>query len=64
MAGGLDRMVPAATVRAAYRKQRRNPALTEFEVLPGRAHSFPVDSGWRDVADTVLAFLAANGLTP
>jgi non-heme chloroperoxidase len=62
LAGGVDRTVPAATVRAAYKIQRKNPAVTEFEVLEGRGHSFPADSGWRVVADKALAFLAKHGL--
>jgi pimeloyl-ACP methyl ester carboxylesterase len=62
LGGSLDRTVPAATVRAAYKIQSKNPAVTELEIIDGRAHSFPADSGWREVADKALAFLARNGL--
>ncbi len=62
LAGEADRTVPASAVRAAYKIQSRNTAPTEFDVLPGRGHSFPADSGWREVADRALAFLAKHGL--
>jgi non-heme chloroperoxidase len=62
LGGSLDRTVPAATVRAAYKIQSKNPAVTELEIIDGRAHSFPADSGWHEVADKALAFLAKNGL--
>lgn len=59
-AGGLDRTVPEATVRSAYRIQRRNPAVTELVVLADRGHSMPADHGWREIADTAVEFLARN----
>ncbi|HEY5834055.1 alpha/beta hydrolase [Streptomyces sp.] len=62
IAGGKDRTVPAATVRAAYKIQRRNPGVTEFRIFEDRSHSMPADHGWREVADTALDFLARNGL--
>jgi non-heme chloroperoxidase len=31
--------------------------VTEFAEIPGRGHSLTIDSGWRTVADTVLAFI-------
>lgn len=63
VAGGIDRTVPEATVRAAYRIQQRNPGVTELETFPGRGHSLPVDSGWREIADTALDFMARTGST-
>lgn len=62
--GGKDRTVPAAAVKAAYAKQRKNSGVTELLLLPDRGHSFPVDSGWREVADLALAFLARQSLAP
>jgi non-heme chloroperoxidase len=64
IAGGADRTVPEATVRAAFKRYRRNPSVTEYRVFGGRSHSQPVDSGWRDVADYALDFLARNHLGP
>lgn len=63
IAGGLDRTVPEATARAAYKKQRRGPGVTEFETFPDRGHSLGVDSGWREVAETALDFLDRHGLS-
>jgi pimeloyl-ACP methyl ester carboxylesterase len=64
-----DHTAPPAIARAAYRRQRLNPAPTEFVEMSGRGHSLVFDSGWRDVADTALAFLSeqrlvARGATP
>src|SRR4051794_29189867 len=46
--GGLDRTVPAATVRAAYKIQAKGPGITELKVFPGRGHSMPADHGWAE----------------
>jgi non-heme chloroperoxidase len=62
IAGGADRTVPEATVRAAFKQYRGNPSITELKVFADRSHSQPVDSGWREVADVAMEFLAANGL--
>ncbi|MGK8525245.1 alpha/beta hydrolase [Nocardia asteroides] len=60
IAGGLDRTVPEATVRSAYRIQRRNSAVTELVAFADRGHSMPADHGWRAVADTALRFLGEH----
>jgi non-heme chloroperoxidase len=52
-----DHTIPRALVRAAFKRQRRSPSVTEIEELPGRGHSLTVDHGWRDVADAALAFV-------
>jgi non-heme chloroperoxidase len=31
--------------------------VTEIEKMPGRGHALIIDSGWREVADTALAFV-------
>ena len=31
--------------------------MTELEKFPGRGHALTIDSGWRDVAGTALAFV-------
>jgi alpha-beta hydrolase superfamily lysophospholipase len=62
LGGGADRIVPASTVRGAYKIQQRNAGVTEIEILDGRGHSLPVDSGWRTAADKALEFLASHGL--
>ncbi|WP_138757912.1 alpha/beta hydrolase [Modestobacter altitudinis] len=60
IAGGRDRTVPEATVRGAYRIQRRNPGETELVTFPDRGHSMGADSGWAEVAHTALDFLSRN----
>ena len=60
IAGEADHTVPVSVVRAAYRLQSRNAALTSFEVLEGRGHSLPIDSGWLEVAERSLAFVQGS----
>ena len=57
MSGELDHTVPRSISHAAFTKQRRNADVTEFVEIPGRGHSLTIDSGWREVADTALAFV-------
>jgi non-heme chloroperoxidase len=49
--------VPWAAANASYKRQRRNPAVTEIKKTPNRGHSLTIDSGWREVAETALAFV-------
>jgi non-heme chloroperoxidase len=55
--GEKDHTVAPAIARAAYKLQRRNPAVTEFVLFPDRGHSITIDHGWREVAQTALDFL-------
>jgi non-heme chloroperoxidase len=55
--GEKDHTVPWAIANAAYKRQRRNPAVTEFVKLPNRGHSITIDHGWREVAQTALDFV-------
>jgi non-heme chloroperoxidase len=55
--GGKDRTVPWAIAHAAYKRQRRNPAVTEIVRIPNRGHSLTIDHGWREVAQTALDFV-------
>ncbi len=57
ISGEKDHTVPHAIAYASYKKQRRNPAVTEFTEIPDRGHALTIDNGWRDVADTALAFV-------
>jgi non-heme chloroperoxidase len=61
-AGGKDHTVPPAIPRAANKRYRRSTAMTELKEFPGRGHSLCMDHGWREVADTVLDWLAARSL--
>ena len=58
IAGEKDHTVPLAVVKAAYKLQQHNPAVTEFREIAGRGHSLIIDHGWREVADIALAFIA------
>jgi pimeloyl-ACP methyl ester carboxylesterase len=55
--GEKDHTVPWAIANAAYKRQRRNPAVTEIVKIPNRGHSLTIDHGWREVAQTALDFL-------
>jgi non-heme chloroperoxidase len=57
VSGGSDHTVPWSLANAAFKKQRRNSAVTEITEVPNRGHSLTIDSGWREVADTALAFV-------
>jgi non-heme chloroperoxidase len=55
--GDKDHTVPLAIAKASFKKQKRNDGVTEYVVFPGRGHALTIDSGWREVADTALAFV-------
>jgi len=52
-----DHTVPWAIANAAYEKQARNEGVTEVVGLEARGHALTIDAGWRQVADTALAFV-------
>jgi dienelactone hydrolase len=52
-----DTVAPSVT-RTTYERQKRNQhAVTEFVQLPRCGRSLPIDSGWREVAQTALTFV-------
>ena len=55
--GEKDHIVPWAIANASYKRQRRNPAVTEIVKIPNRGHSLTIDSGWREVAQKALDFV-------
>jgi pimeloyl-ACP methyl ester carboxylesterase len=57
MSGEKDHTVPTAIAKASFKKQQKNEAVTEFVEIPGRGHALTIDSGWRQVAETALAFV-------
>ncbi|SNS73548.1 Pimeloyl-ACP methyl ester carboxylesterase [Asanoa hainanensis] len=58
MSGEKDHTVPHAVAHASYERQARNTgAVTEFVEMKGRGHALTIDSGWREVAETALAFV-------
>ena len=55
--GEKDHTVPPAIAKAAYKQQQKNEGVTEYAEIKGRGHALVIDKGWRDVADTALAFV-------
>jgi pimeloyl-ACP methyl ester carboxylesterase len=55
--GEKDNTVPWAIANASFKRQKRNPGVTEITRIPGRGHALTIDSGWKEVAQTALAFV-------
>ncbi len=55
--GEKDHTVPWAIANAAYKRQMRNPNVTEIKKMPNRGHSLTIDHGWQEVAQTTLDFV-------
>jgi pimeloyl-ACP methyl ester carboxylesterase len=57
ISGEKDHTVPPAIAKVSYRLQKRNAGVTELAEIKGRGHALVIDNGWREVADTSLAFV-------
>jgi non-heme chloroperoxidase len=57
LSGEKDHVVPWAISNASFKKQRHNPGVTEILEVEGRGHGLTIDAGWREVAETCLAFV-------
>src|SRR3954454_5265005 len=55
--GEKDHVVPRAISDAAFKRQQRNPGITEIVEIANRGHALTIDDGWREVAQTALAFV-------
>ncbi len=55
--GEKDNTVPWAIAEASFKLQQRNKAATEIVKIPNRGHALTIDNGWREVANTALAFV-------
>ena len=55
--GEKDHTVPWAIANAAFKRQRRNPGVTEIVKIPNRGHSLTIDRGWPEVAEAALEFV-------
>jgi pimeloyl-ACP methyl ester carboxylesterase len=64
ISGEKDNTVPRSIANASYKRYKDNPGPTEIKEIKDRGHSLTIDSGWREVADTVLDFLDRHGLKP
>jgi pimeloyl-ACP methyl ester carboxylesterase len=58
--GGKDHTVPEVVARQAYELYAQSPAVTDYHVFPDRGHSLVFDSGWREVADYTVGWLARH----
>src|SRR5260221_12431808 len=58
ISGEHDNTVPWAIAHASFKQQEKNPSVTEIKEIPDRGHSLTIDHGWREVAETALAFIA------
>jgi pimeloyl-ACP methyl ester carboxylesterase len=62
VAGEQDHTVPWAIANASYKRQRHNKDATEITKVD-RGHSVTIDSGWPEIADTVLQFVQRHAST-
>src|SRR5919198_1287257 len=57
VAGSGIALAQMAIANAAYKRQKRNPSVTEIKKMPNRGHSLTIDHGWQEVAQTALDFV-------
>jgi len=57
ISGEKDHVVPWSIANASFKQQKDNSGVTEIVEMKGRGHALTIDSGWREVADTALAFI-------
>jgi pimeloyl-ACP methyl ester carboxylesterase len=57
ISGEKDHTVPWSIANASFKQQQGNSGLTEITEIANRGHSLTIDSGWKEVANTALAFV-------
>ena len=57
ISGEKDNTVPWAIANASFKQQKHNAGVTEIVEIPNRGHALTIDRGWREVANTALAFV-------
>ena len=57
ISGEKDHTAPWAIANASFKRQRGNKGVTEIVKIKNRGHALTIDHGWREVADTALAFI-------
>jgi alpha-beta hydrolase superfamily lysophospholipase len=62
ISGTADHTVPDVVTRSTLKQYRDSTAVTELKQFEGRGHSLTIDHGWADVAESVLKWLAEQGL--
>lgn len=55
--GEKDHTVAPAIAKAAYKRERHNPGVTEIATVPNRGHALTIDHGWQEVAQKALDFV-------
>jgi pimeloyl-ACP methyl ester carboxylesterase len=58
VSGEKDNTVPWAIANASFHQEAKNLGITEIVEMPDRGHALTIDSGWREVAETALAFVS------
>src|SRR5690348_4081107 len=48
ISGELDHTVPWAIANGEYKREKRNPGITEIIEVKGRGHSLTIDNGWKE----------------
>ena len=59
--GDKDHLVPPVLCRAAAKKYKRSPAITELKSFANRGHSLALDHGWTEIAEYSLKWLNEKG---
>ncbi|BBY64073.1 alpha/beta hydrolase [Mycolicibacterium helvum] len=59
--GTEDHTVPLKVTKEVFSLYEKGGSDTEFHEFDGKGHSLTIDSGWREVADVALDWLARKG---
>lgn len=60
--GEKDHIVPPVLCKAAFKKYKKSPAVTELKSFANRGHSLTLDHGWTEIAGYSLKWLNEKGL--
>jgi pimeloyl-ACP methyl ester carboxylesterase len=61
-AGGRDHTVPTTISKQTAKLYRHSNGTVELKEFPDRGHSLTIDSGWPEVADTVIEWLTRQSV--
>lgn len=62
IAGSVDHLIPAALIKANYKKYKNTPSVTDIKEFPGRNHFLIGQKNWEEVADYCTAWLSQQNL--
>jgi pimeloyl-ACP methyl ester carboxylesterase len=62
ISGTADHTVPDVVTRSTLKQYRGSHAITELKQFEGRGHSLTIDSGWKELAETILGWLKDHGV--